>query len=105
MILRSITIFGILGLAACGTEPTTHVEDLPGARNEAYRTASSHYGLDQDWLVAIGYQQGRFESAQREDTADDAEMDMSDPSAALTEDTPVDEADDATAAAEDPVEE
>jgi N-acetyl-anhydromuramyl-L-alanine amidase AmpD len=105
MVLRSITIFGLLGLAACGTEPTTHVEDLPGARNEAYRTASAHYGIDQDWLVAIGYQQGRFESAQAQDTADDPDMDMSDPSAALTADTPVDEADDATAATDDPVEE
>ena len=100
--LRSLFIFGVV--AACGTEPATHVEDLPGARNEAYRSASAHYDLDQDWLVAIGYQQGRFESAQASDTADDPTMDMS--SDALTADTPVDEADDTVPgdSADDPAE-
>jgi len=102
MRLRSLFIFGVV--AACGTEPTTHVEDLPGARNEAYRSASAHYDLDQDWLVAIGYQQGRFEPAQATDTADDPTMDMS--SDALTVDTPVDEADDTLPgdSADDPAE-
>jgi hypothetical protein len=105
MILRSISIFGILGLmAACSTEPTTHVEDLPGARNEAYRTAAQRYGIDQDWLVTLGYQQGRFEAAQQQDNADDPAIDMTDPSADLLADTPVDEADDATPAADDPME-
>jgi len=89
MRLVALSIFGLL---ACGTEPTTHVEDLAGARNEAYRAASAHYGVDQDWLVAIGFQQGRFESAQQTDTADT--MDTS--SDALTADTPVDEPDDST---------
>jgi N-acetyl-anhydromuramyl-L-alanine amidase AmpD len=105
MILRSISIFGILGLmAACSTEPTTHVEDLPGARNEAYRTAAQRYGIDQDWLVTLGYQQGRFEAAQQQDNADDPAIDMTDPAAALLADTPVDEADDATPATADPME-
>ena len=89
MRLVALSIFGLL---ACGTEPVTHVEDLPGARNEAYRAASAHYGVDQDWLVAIGFQQGRFESAQQTDTSDT--MDTS--SDALTADTPVDEPDDST---------
>lgn len=105
MILRSISIFGILGLAAaCGTEPTTHVEDLPGTRNEAYRSAAQRYDIDQDWLVTLGYQQGRFEPAQQQDSADDPAIDMTDPSADLLADTPVDEADDATPATADPVE-
>jgi hypothetical protein len=38
----------VLLAAACGTEPTTHVEDLPGARNEAFRTASAKYGISED---------------------------------------------------------
>jgi N-acetyl-anhydromuramyl-L-alanine amidase AmpD len=105
MILRSISIFGILGLAAaCGTQPTTHVEDLPGVRNDAYRAAAQRYDIDQDWLVTLGYQQGRFEPAQQQDSADDPDIDMTDPSADLLADTPVDEADDATPAAEAPTE-
>ncbi|CAN5557535.1 hypothetical protein BH11MYX1_BH11MYX1_11670 [soil metagenome] len=102
MRLRSLLVFGVV--AACGTEPTTHVENLPGARNAAYRSAAARYGLDQDWLVAIGYQQGRFETAQQTDTLDDPTMDMT--SDALTADTPLDESDDPMtgATADDPAE-
>src|SRR3569833_417662 len=98
MVLRSISIFGLLCLAAaaCGTEPSTHVEDLPGARNAAYKAAAQKYDIDQDWLVTIGFQQGRFEAAQQQDSADDPAIDMADPTADLMADTPVDEADDAT---------
>ena len=106
MVLRSISIFGLLGLAAaaCGTEPSTHVEDLPGARNAAYKAAAEKYDIDQDWLVTIGFQQGRFEAAQQQDSADDPAIDMADPTADLMADTPVDEADDATPAPADPQE-
>ncbi|MEO8839955.1 MAG: N-acetylmuramoyl-L-alanine amidase [Kofleriaceae bacterium] len=97
-------MLGTLGMiAACGTEPATHVEDLPGARNAAYHAAAQRYGLDEDWLVTIGYQQGRFDPAQQQDSTDDPAIDMTDPSAELLVDTPVDEADDATPATADPV--
>ena len=88
--------------AACGTEPITHVEDLPGARNDAFRTASAKYGISEDWLVALGYQQGRFEPAQETDTLDDPALDMTDPGANLLVDTPVDETDDAAQDTADP---
>src|SRR3569833_1174121 len=95
MVLRSISIFGLLGLAAaaCGTEPSTHVEDLPGARNAAYKAAAQKYDIEKDWLVTIGLQQGRFEAAQQQDSADDPAIDLADPAADLRAVSPVDEAD------------
>jgi N-acetyl-anhydromuramyl-L-alanine amidase AmpD len=100
----SAVLFGsIIGLAAaCSTDPGTHVEDLSGTRNSAYRAAADKYGISEDWLVALGYQQGRFEPAQMKDTDDDPALDMTDPSANLLVDTPVDETDDATQDAADP---
>jgi N-acetyl-anhydromuramyl-L-alanine amidase AmpD len=92
----------VLLAAACGTEPTTHVEDLSGARNEAFRTASAKYNISEDWLVALGYQQGRFESAQDSDAQPDPSLDMTDASVNLLADTPVEETDDPTQDAADP---
>ncbi len=92
----------VLLVAACGTEPSTHVEDLPGARNNAYRTAAASYGISEDWLVALGYQQGRFEPAQATDAQPDPSLDMTDASVNLMTDTPVVETDDPTQNAADP---
>ncbi len=88
----------LFGVAACGSEPTDRVVDLPGARNDAYRAAAVHYGLPEDWLVAIGYQQGRFEPAEAHDDTDDPAIAAEptypgDPTATLDQDTPVDEVD------------
>lgn len=94
--MRSLFLFGVTSLVACAAEPTTHVEDLPGARNAAYRDAAARYGIDEDWLVAIGFQQGRFELAQDHDDAPDPAIDMTDPDSALLEDTAVAEPDDST---------
>jgi len=68
----------------------------------SFRMASAKYGISEDWLVALGYQQGRFEPAQETDTQNDPSLDMTDPSANLLADTPVDETDDATQDAADP---
>jgi N-acetyl-anhydromuramyl-L-alanine amidase AmpD len=92
----------VLLTAACGTEPNTHVEDLPGARNDAYRAAAEKYGISEDWLVAVGFQQGRFELAQSTDTQPDPSLDMTDTSFNLMADTPVVETDDATQNGADP---
>jgi N-acetyl-anhydromuramyl-L-alanine amidase AmpD len=77
-----------LVLAACGSPPTTATLDLPGARNEALRAAAERHDLPLDWLVAIGYQQGRFERA---DAVDDMAPDAEDPAEVLAEDTPLDD--------------
>ncbi|MFT3695491.1 MAG: N-acetylmuramoyl-L-alanine amidase [Kofleriaceae bacterium] len=103
MHLRSLFIFGVSSLVvACAAEPTTHVEDQPGVRNAAYKDAAAKYGIDEDWLVAIGYQQGRFELAQGQDATPDPAIDMADPDSALLDDTPVVEADDSAGATDDP---
>jgi N-acetyl-anhydromuramyl-L-alanine amidase AmpD len=97
-----IVPLALLLAAGCSVEPTTHVEDLPGPRNEAYRAASSKYGISQDWLVSLGFQQGRFEPAQETDTQPDPSLDMTDTAYNLMADTPVIETDDADQNAADP---
>ena len=91
-------VFASIFVAACAAQPATRVVDLPGARNAAFRDAASRYGLSEDWLVAIAYQQGRLEPADAADDGVDPSMatgpiDASDPAATLDADTPVDEVD------------
>ena len=96
--MRGSCLLVVSLLAACAAEPSTHVVDLPGARNAAFRAAAARYGVPEDWLVALAYQQGRFEPAETADEGDDpsmasAPLDPSDPAATLDADTPVDEVD------------
>jgi N-acetyl-anhydromuramyl-L-alanine amidase AmpD len=84
-------------LAACGSEEPTSSNFVAnqGERNDAYRVAADRHGVPVDWLVAIGYQQGRFEAAEQQDVTDDPTMqqtmDPGDPAPSLDVDTPVDE--------------
>ncbi len=75
----------LLALAACGTR--TPVDT---SRTAAFADASARYDVPAPWLMAIGFQQGRFEPADAFDT--DAPAAQSD--SALAADTPVDETDD-----------
>jgi N-acetyl-anhydromuramyl-L-alanine amidase AmpD len=81
-----------MSLVACASEPTTAVLDLPGARNEAFRAAAQRHGIGEDWLVAIGFQQGRFEVAEADNL--DAPPQDEDPTEVLAEDTPLDDTND-----------
>ncbi|MBV8757865.1 MAG: N-acetylmuramoyl-L-alanine amidase [Deltaproteobacteria bacterium] len=74
-----------LSLAACGTR--TPVDT---SRAAAFADASAGYDVPQSWLMAIGFQQGRFEPAEVVDTDPIA----TDPDGALMADTAVDETDD-----------
>lgn len=95
--IASIILFTCL--AACAGEPTT--VGLPGERNTALRTAADHHGVSIDWLAAIGYQQGRFEAAEVEDTS--AAMLPTDPADSLDEDTPLDDTGDPIATDDAPM--
>ena len=88
----------VLVLVAACTAPadSTRVLDLPGPRNEAFRAAADRHGVPEDLLVAIAYQQGRFEPAEQVDSGDDPSLadtptDPLDPPATLDEDTPADD--------------
>jgi N-acetyl-anhydromuramyl-L-alanine amidase AmpD len=96
-------VYASLLLAACSVEPSTHVEDLPGPRNDAYRAAADKYGISEDWLVSLGFQQGRFEPAQETDAQPDPSLDMTDTAYNLMTDTPVVETDDPDQDAADPM--
>jgi N-acetyl-anhydromuramyl-L-alanine amidase AmpD len=97
--LQRISAFVFVGAAAlvgCASEPpSTNVVDNPGARNDAFRAAARTHRLPEDWLVAIGYQQGRFEAA---DAIDDnpADAPVEESAWTLSADTPVDETDGTT---------
>ena len=84
-------------VAACNAPTnTSHIQDLPGPRNAAFRAAADRYQLSEDWLVAIAYQQGRFEAANEVDTGDDPSLadtptDPNDPAASLDSDTPAED--------------
>ncbi len=98
---RSMSIVSsvlIIFLAACAGEPTS--PGLPGERNTALREAADHYGVSADWLSAIGFQQGRFEAAELEDTT--AAM-PTDPADTLGEDTPLDDTGDPVATDDAPM--
>ena len=88
----SVLLVLALVLVACASEPSTATLDLPGARNEAFRAAAKDHNLPLDWLVAISFQQGRFERA---DAIDDpaAPTKPEDPAEVLAEDTPLDDTD------------
>lgn len=88
--MRLSLLVSILGLAAGCTTSLSQVEDLPGARNDAYRAASAKYGVSEEWLVALGYQQGRFESAQGVDSSPDPLIDLANPAVNLLADVAAD---------------
>jgi N-acetyl-anhydromuramyl-L-alanine amidase AmpD len=91
MLMLRLTAISIVLCAACAPEPATGpVLDLDGARNEAFRAAADRYGLPLDWLVAVAYQQGRFERAELASDPD-APAEPEDASEVLAEDTPLDE--------------
>ena len=77
----------LLALAACGTRTAVDT-----SRTAAFADASARYNVPQSWLLAIGYQQGRFEPAEAVDT----DAPAADPDGALTADAPVDETDGTT---------
>ncbi len=95
------SILSIVLCAACAGEPSTQVQDLPGARNAALRSAADHHDVPVDWLAAIGFQQGRFEAAEIEDTAEPTTPE--DPADILAEDTPLDDTGDPTMTDDAPV--
>ena len=88
------SVTGSAGCASQPVSPSTNVVDNDGARNEAFRSAARAHGLPEDWLVAVGYQQGRFEAADADDP-DAATGAEQDPASSLMADTPVDEPGDA----------
>jgi N-acetyl-anhydromuramyl-L-alanine amidase AmpD len=85
--MRILGLASLLTLAACAAEPSTNVVDLSGSRNDALRAAAKAHGLTPDWLAAIGYVRGRFESAE---TTSDAPADAEDPADVLADDTSLD---------------
>jgi N-acetyl-anhydromuramyl-L-alanine amidase AmpD len=90
--MRSTFAIAAIVLASCASEG--NVVDLPGARNDAFRAAAHAHGLPEDWLMAVGYQQGRFEPAEM--TSPDEAMPAVDPADApwvLDQDTAIDETD------------
>lgn len=95
------SILSIVLCAACAGEPSTAVQDLPGARNAALRSAADHHDVPVDWLAAIAFQQGRFEAAEVEDTS--APTIPDDPADTLTEDTPLDDTGDPVTTDDGPV--
>ena len=76
------TTLALHALAAC-TSPTAEP-----TRAAAFAAAADHYDVPEPWLLAIGYQQGRFEPAEQQDQAP---ADAIDPADTLDTDTPVDE--------------
>jgi N-acetyl-anhydromuramyl-L-alanine amidase AmpD len=99
----------VIVVAGCSSQQaSTNVVDNVGARNDAYRAAAERYGIAEDWLVAVGYQQGRFEPAEAVDDSADHSMDTpampAEPQWSLDADTPVDELDAAPDNSADPIE-
>jgi len=74
----------LLALTACSFKT-----DDATTRAAAFADAAAHYQVPEPWLLAIGYQQGRFEPAEQEDSA--PADDTVDPADLLDTDTPVDE--------------
>ncbi len=86
--MRHTSVFVTVLLAACAPEPSTATIDLPGARNDAFRAAASDHDIPLDWLVAISFQQGRFERAE---AIDDSAAEPEDPAEVLTDDVALDD--------------
>src|ERR1700761_4052992 len=87
---------GVTGAAGCASQPvspSTSVVDNAGTRNDAFRAAARAHGLPEDWLVAVGYQQGRFERADGGDAGASTGVPPQDTASSLMIDTPVDETD------------
>ena len=81
------TTLALLALTAC----SFHTDDAT-TRAAAFHAAADKYALPESWLLAIGYQQGRFEPAEAVDTTPDATADdAADADDTLDTDTPVDE--------------
>ena len=100
--MRSLAFAALAFTVACTAPDTTHVLDLPGPRNDAFRAAAARHDLPEDWLVAIAYQQGRFEAANVVDPPDPADLPALDPSDTLADDTPADPPDPGELSGEDP---
>ncbi|MGQ0504220.1 MAG: N-acetylmuramoyl-L-alanine amidase [Myxococcaceae bacterium] len=58
-VLAAMVLCAACGASSDGLGP----QALPGPRNDALRASSETYGVPLDLLMAVAYQQGRFESA------------------------------------------
>lgn len=79
--------FALLALTACSFQTTDAT-----TRTAAFQAAADRYALPESWLLAIGYQQGRFEPAEAVDTTPDTDAaDATDTADTLAADTPADD--------------
>ncbi len=69
-----------MGVGQVTTEATRpQAVDHQGLRNDAFREAETKYGVPREFLMALAYQQGRFESASPDDLMKSAHVDSTDP--------------------------
>ena len=85
MKLKLFAVTALMTSCGMGTAQVTAVATRPvavdnvGVRNDAFREAETKFGVPREFLMALAYQQGRFESASPDQLAPRAHVVSDDP--------------------------